>query len=96
MSYWAVARLEPRREQLAPRASDLTRTRDRDPAAALSGLLFPHRRGAMVRRPLEPRHHRPDHGWYPAATPNVRLRLQACIDAPFRTDRKDDEPPKLN
>ena len=50
----------------------------------------------MVRRPLEHRRHRPDHGWYPAATPNVRLRLQACIDAPFRTDRKDDEPPKLN
>ena len=23
-------------------------------------------------------------------------RLQACIEAPFRTDRKDDEPPKLN
>ena len=23
-------------------------------------------------------------------------RLQACIDAPSRTDRKDDEPPKLN
>ena len=23
-------------------------------------------------------------------------RLQACIDAPFRTDRKADEPPKLN
>ena len=50
MSYWAVARLEPRREQLAPRASDLTRTQDRDPAAALSGLLFPYRRGAMAAR----------------------------------------------
>ena len=23
-------------------------------------------------------------------------RLQACLDAPSRTDRKDDEPPKLN
>ena len=23
-------------------------------------------------------------------------RLQACIDAPSRTDRKDEEPPKLN
>jgi hypothetical protein len=23
-------------------------------------------------------------------------RLQACIDVPSRTDRKDDEPPKLN
>jgi hypothetical protein len=23
-------------------------------------------------------------------------RLQACLDAPPRTDRKDDEPPKLN
>ena len=23
-------------------------------------------------------------------------RLQACIEAPSRTDRKDDEPPKLN
>jgi hypothetical protein len=23
-------------------------------------------------------------------------RLKACIDAPSRTDRKDDEPPKLN
>src|SRR6516225_11394963 len=34
----------------AARASDLTRTQDRDPAAALSGLLFPHRRGAMAAR----------------------------------------------
>src|SRR5262249_16917886 len=80
MSYWAVARLEPRREQLAlrcsrpsgvrdlfsaaARASDLTRTQDRDPAAALSRLLFPHGRGAMVRRPLEHRCHRYDHGWH--------------------------------
>jgi hypothetical protein len=23
-------------------------------------------------------------------------RLQACLDAPSRNDRKDDEPPKLN
>src|SRR6516164_211420 len=49
-----------------PRAARNTRTQDRGPAAALSGLLFPHRRGAMVRRPLEPWRYRPNHGWHQA------------------------------
>src|SRR5215813_489153 len=34
----------------AARAWEFTLTQDRDPAAALSGLLFPHGRGSMVRR----------------------------------------------
>src|SRR5262249_3875115 len=82
MSYWAAAGLEPRREQLALRCLGLAgyetyfpwlrehrishgrRIEIRPPA--LSGLLFPYRRGAMVRHPLEHRCHRPDQGRYPA------------------------------
>src|SRR5262249_20258701 len=96
MSYWAVARLEPRCEQLAlrclglagyetyssaaARASVLARTQDRGPAAALFGLLFPRRRGAMVRRPLEHRCHQPDHGRYPAGARRVRSSM-TCVSA---------------